>query len=75
MIVKYSRMNVVLHHVESVEADVEASSEREAIEKVIDEIHNNMIEYGFDHEIVAHEIREYYDGKLYKIHYGFKVVE
>lgn len=75
MIIKYSRMDVITDHIESVEVDVEARSELEAIERVIDEICDNMIEYEFDHEVVAGEVREYFDGELYKIHYGFNVVE
>lgn len=75
MKIQYSRMDVVLDYIEYIEADVEAVSESEAIEILINEIRDDLIEYKIDHEIVAHEIREYYNGELYKIHYGFKMME
>ena len=75
MIVKYSRMDVILDRIEHLEVDVDAVSESEAIEIIINEIRNGMIKRKVDHEIIAHEIREYYNGELYKIHYGFNVVE
>lgn len=75
MIIKYSRMDVILDRVEQLEVDVDAKSESEAIEILLNEIRDGMIERKIDHEIIAHEVREYYNGELYKIHYGFKVVE